>query len=297
MNRPLIIALAVLWSVLTAPADAELRWSQGFQSPTLGREMRYSIYLPSGYHDPRRQEERFPTLYLLHGVGDNERAWPAFGEVEATLDRLIGGGEIPPIIVVMPDAVKSWYVNSADVGGPGDYATAISDDLRQHVEATYRAQGDRAGRHVAGLSMGGFGALHLGFSHPELYGTVAAMSAALWWRVTPSWEPTDPGRMERIFDGSFGIPWTAKRFLDHHPRSYLDSLQAAETRPAIYLMAGDDDGFGAWRSTVKLYDALKDHEIRAELRIADGEHSWTLWRDGLAPMLRWLATQLPAKSE
>jgi enterochelin esterase family protein len=285
-----LLALALL--ALAAPASAELRWSQSFRSAALGAEMTYSIYLPGGYHDPRRAEERFPVLYLLHGVGDNERAWPAYGRAEATLNRMIAGGEIPPLIVVMPAAKKSWFVDSAAIGGPGDFATAVADDLRAHVETTYRARSDRAGRHVAGLSMGGFGALRLAFSRPELYASAGAFSAALWWRVEPGWVPTRPDRMVRIFDGSFGDPWSAEHFLALHPRAYLDAVAAMEVRPALYLMAGDDDVFGAWKSTTQLYEALKAREIPAELRIADGGHVWALWRAGLAPYLRWLAGQM-----
>ncbi len=280
------IAVAALL-VMPLPAEAELLWSQSFDSPALAGPMVYSIYLPPGYHDPRRAEERYPVVYLLHGVGDNERAWPAYGRAEATLDRLIAAEEIPPFVVVMPAGKKSWFVDSADIAGPGDYARAVRDDLRTHVETTYRVSPERANRFIAGLSMGGYGALRLGFERPDVYRGIGAMSSALWLRVTPDWQPSRPDRLKRIFDGSFGDPFDAERFVTLHPRAYIDRVKAAEAPPAIYLMAGDDDGFGSHLSTVEVYRELREAGIAAELRITDGPHQWSLWREALAPLMRW----------
>ena len=285
--RGLILALVLL---VPARAGAELLWSRSFDSTALGESMKYSIYLPSGYRDPRRAKETFPAVYLLHGVGDNERAWAAFGQVEATMDRLIASGEIPPFVVVMPAGKKSWFVDSRDIGGPGDYATAVRDDLRVHVEAAYRVTPERHRRFVAGLSMGGYGALRLGFERPNTYRAVGAMSSALWLRVTPDWTPTRPERLKRIFDGSFGDPFDPKRFVALHPRAYFDRVAAFDQPLGVYLMAGDDDGFGAHLSTVELYRQLRERKIAAELRIVDGPHQWPLWRRGLAPMMQWFAS-------
>jgi S-formylglutathione hydrolase FrmB len=132
-------ALAVLLPLTglflsTNGARAELYWSRDFDSAALGAKMKYSIYLPSGYHAPKQQKQRYPTVYLLHGVGDNERAWPSWRGVEATLDQMIASKALSPMIVVMPASKRSWYVDSADIGGPGNYATAVRDDLRAHIE-------------------------------------------------------------------------------------------------------------------------------------------------------------------
>lgn len=287
--RVLAVA-AVLIGLAPMAARAELLWSRSFESAALGGPMKYSIYLPSGYRDPRRAKEIFPTVYLLHGVGDNERAWAAFGRTEAIMDRLIASGELPPFIVVMPAGKRSWFVDSAGIGGPGDYATAVRDDLRAHVEATYRAIPERRGRFVAGLSMGGYGALRLGFETPDVYRAIGAMSSALWLRVTADWVPTRPERLKRIFDGSFGEPFDPKRFVALHPRAYLDRVIAFDGPLGIYLMAGDDDRFGAHLSTVELYREMRDREVQAELRIVDGPHQWPTWRSGLGPMMQWFAS-------
>lgn len=290
--RTLVTCAAVLAGLVAGgPAAAELLWSQSFESRALAGPMRFSIYLPPGYHAPREAERRYPAVYLLHGVGDDERAWPAFGRVEETLDAMIAGDELPPFIVVMPNGAKSWWVDSADLGGPGDYGTAVRDDLATHVETTWRAVDSRDGRFVAGLSMGGFGALRLAFAHPERYRAVGALSSALWNRVEPGWKPADPARMTRIFTGSFGEPFDPQRFLANHPRRFLPRVQNPPEPFGIYLEAGDDDGFGTQFATLELFQDLRDRQIPVELRIDDGGHDWKVWRRALGPMMQWFATQ------
>lgn len=286
--------LALMILCFSGRAEAELRWSRGFESAALGGTMKYSVYLPSGYHDPKERETRYPTVYLLHGVGDNERAWPRFGQVERTADHMIAGREIPPMIIVMPAAKKSWFVDSASIGGPGDYATAVSDDLRRHVDATYRTIPGREGRFIAGLSMGGYGALRLTFTRPELYRAAAAMSSALWWRLTPQ-SKLDP-KKEGIFDGSFGRPFEAARYLAQRPDAYLDQAKAYPGKLGIYLHAGDHDHFGTHVSTMKLFLKMREVGLKPELRITDGNHTWPLWRTHLPAVLEYFAKQIkPAK--
>lgn len=289
--RRLLTSIAIVCGVLAGhPAAAELLWSQSFDSKALGAPMRFSIYLPPGYHDPEASGRRYPVVYLLHGVGDDERAWPRLGGVEATMDELIESGTLPPFIVVMPNGVRSWWVDSADIGGPGNYGTSVRDDLPDYVEATWRAMTSRDGRFVAGLSMGGYGALHLGFADPERYRAVGALSPALWNRVTPDWKPSNPERMTKIFAGSFGEPFDAKRFVANHPRSYLSRIEHPDKPFGIYLEAGDDDGFGTQFSAIDMFETLRDHNVPAELRIDDGGHDWTVWRRALGPMLQWFAS-------
>ena len=272
-----------------APASAELLLSESFESRALGGPMRFSIYLPPAYRDPAEAGRRYPVLYLLHGVGDDERAWPVFGRVQETLDRLILTEGLRPFIVVMPSGTRSWWVDSRDVGGPGNYGSAVRDDLPLHVEARWRAMETRDGRFVAGLSMGGFGALRLAFEYPERYRAVGALSAALWNRVAPGWKPVDPERMTRIFDGSFGDPFDPQRFLLNHPRRYLPRIQNPPEPFGIYLAAGDDDGFGTQFATLELFEELRARAIPVELRIEDGDHDWKVWRKALGPMLQWFA--------
>lgn len=96
--------------------------------------MAVSIYLPDGYD---QDDTRYPVLYLLHGYGGNHLEWLTAGQVEVVIDRLIDHGTIPPVIVVMPDARNSWYVDSAEFGGLDDYETALIQNLISEVDRRY----------------------------------------------------------------------------------------------------------------------------------------------------------------
>jgi len=285
-------ALALLGVLHASVAAAEMRLSQAFESPALGSAMAYSIYLPA----QRAEGARHPVVFLLHGTGDSERSYPRAGRVKQTMDALIDAGEIAPMIVVMPDAKRSWYVNSGDIGGPGDYETAIARDLIKHVDETYPTRRERGARFIAGHSMGGFGALRLAFKYPRRFGAVAGMSSALWDHVAPGY--TLSKAEKRIFGGSFGTPFGAERFLRQRPRAFLGELVKCNCAPPIYLTSGDDDYFEAWDSTVRLFAELREAGLTAELRITDGGHDWALWREtALANVLRWFSSRLDEQAK
>src|SRR3954466_8592385 len=143
----------------------------GLQAPSgaLGRTIPYTLYRPSA-----RPELRLPVLYLFHGAGGTERDWVEMGRAKETLDRLIESGRIKPLLVVMPMAGNSWYVDNPDPGGAGPMAQALTRDLVAHVEGAYPTLGCREARAVGGLSMGGYGALLYAMDNPGRY--VAAFS-------------------------------------------------------------------------------------------------------------------------
>ena len=297
MLRGLLLCFFIVLPISTA--KAELLWSQSFESQALGAPLRFSIYLPPGYHDPRDDSQalRYPVVYLLPGVGDNERAYPAFARVEAMADRMISDGDIPPMILVMPNGATSWYVDSSDVGGPGNYATAIRTDLIRYIDQSYRTIADRSGRYVTGHSMGGFGALRLAFERPDLFGGTAAMSSALWSRVTEDF--VLPEGAKRIFQSSFGDPFDPIRFLELRPRGMVDELKTVTAEHGlhlpIYLSAGDDDQFRAYRSTFELAMELREADLDVELRILQGGHTWELWRERALPdVLQWFSSLIEA---
>ena len=138
-----------------------------------------AIYLPPGYDDePGR---RYPVLYLLHGIAGTHADWTGRGyqgvTLQAAMDRLVAGGAVPPMIVVMPTA-KTPYGGSFYLDSPvnGGWATYVARDLVEHVDERYRTLARREHRGVAGHSMGGFGAITLAASRPEVFGAAWAMS-------------------------------------------------------------------------------------------------------------------------
>ncbi len=285
--------------------------SQSFLSPALGRNMNVRIYTPDG----SAPDGGWPVLYLLHGLGGNETNWTILGDIKNTLDRLIETKAISPLIVAMPGAASSWYVDSASVGGPGDYETAIVADLRSFVETRYPVRHDAARRAIAGLSMGGFGALRISLSHPELYCAAAALSPAMWQNVPLDEIDQPPAQMTVIgesryfhrqeegtfttgidvpppgphFNGAFGTPFDPLRFNRQNVFELLaESIETGRTLPALFVTVGDDDSHNLWRGAIAFYETMKADHRNMEFRITEGDHTWSLWRKSIIDALRFI---------
>ncbi|MGF1618993.1 MAG: alpha/beta hydrolase [Rhodomicrobiaceae bacterium] len=295
MGALLLAAMLAVFPMAGGQAS-EVRTGLELESKALGGPLTYSLYLPDAYaEEPAR---RFPVVYLLHGYGANDREWIELGRVAEALDALIAAGDIPPVIAVMPFAGKSWYVDSAALGGPGNYETAIQRDLPEHAEVRYRAIPERGGRVVAGLSMGGYGALRLAFFHPERFSAVASLSGALY-------ETTGiPGvnkpvadaaqEAEHWYRGAFGRPFDPALYADRNPFSRVASLSRMEVPPEILILSGDDDFFKFYEGSAALFAELRRNGIPAELRIHDGGHDWALWRAQFPEAMRFLTGALDA---
>ena len=144
-----------------------------FHSKTIGEDVFYLIYLPASYDtNPAR---RYPVVYWLHGRGRSPRV--GFYFVERLMTAAANGIAPEMIVVLVNGRSNSMYCNSFD--GKIPVETVIIKDLIPHVDRTYRTIATRQGRAVEGSSMGGFGALHLGFKYPNLFGVVTSLSAAI----------------------------------------------------------------------------------------------------------------------
>ena len=148
---------------MSASVTAQVRTSQRsrletvkFQSKTIGRELSYIVVLPPGYHTST--STRYPVLYLLHGLGGHYTDWTARTNVAdyAAQYRLI---------VVTPEGNDGWYIDSAAVASD-KYESYVLNELIPDVESRYRAIQSRYGRAIAGLSMGGYGAIKFGLKSP-----------------------------------------------------------------------------------------------------------------------------------
>ena len=310
--------LAVLLSV--AAHAGELAYRQ-FPSAALNGRIPAIVYTPS----TPPPDTGWPVVYLLHGHDGNEHSWSDLGHIRATLDDLIQSERIAPVLVVMPGGGNGWYVNSEDVGGPGDFASAILDDLRTAIEASYPVRGDRGGRAIAGLSMGGYGALRLALSRPQQYVAAASLSGAIWQNIPPEdfaqsvqqlqliqktsyFHRVDPetvtvGRVlpsiGTHFGGAFGVPFDPVRFNRENVFTLLQQqLQAHADLPAIYLTCGDDDDFGLWRGAVAFFDTTQaDQVANVQLRITDGGHNWSLWSKTIVDALAFIDAQWQPTSQ
>ncbi len=266
--KPLALLLALLLASCTA--RAEILRGLAEKSALLGRPVPYSLYRPEDGGDAR-----LPVLYLLHGHGGNENDWLGVGGLA---DAIRARPDLPPMLVVMPGLGNSWYVDSAAFG---PVATAFLEEFVPAVEA--RWNGDPGNRAIAGLSMGGFGALHLALRAPAMFDAVGAFSPAI---LAPG-SRIDAVQL-RLFGAAFGDPFDRRRFDRADPFRLLQRLPAATRLPAFYLMSGDDDEFGLEMGTIRFYLALREIGKRPELRIRDGGHRWPLWRRELPAFLAFL---------
>jgi enterochelin esterase-like enzyme len=178
------LATALLTSGAVAPLSVSAAGTAAGQavaeglklrSQVLGRDIAYAVYVPPDYASSTR---RYPVVYLLHGYTDDESGWIQFGEVGGAAERAIAAGEIPPMIIVMPDGGVTWYID--DAAGQVRWEEMFVREFIPHIDATYRTRPSREFRGLAGLSMGGWGTLVQSLRHPELFAAGAAFSAAVW---------------------------------------------------------------------------------------------------------------------
>lgn len=146
-----------------------------FKSAVMGVDVGYNLYLPPGYADEANNGTRYPVLYWLHGMNQSESTdqYPI-----TFLDDGIKAGSIKPMIVVFASGGQRSYYT--DTPGLKSYPeTAIIKELIPHVDATYRTNAVRDQRAIAGMSMGGFGALKFAFKYPELFSSVTAYAPGI----------------------------------------------------------------------------------------------------------------------
>lgn len=160
-----------LFLAATAVGQAQEVKTVSFESPSVGRTLKYNIVLPKGYEGS--PDKKYPVLYLLHGYTSNYTDWAKLGAGKAAMPY--------DLIVVMADGGNSWYANWAKSEGDAKDAweDAIIKDLIGHVDTTYRTVAGREGRAINGLSMGGYGSMMLGLRHPEMFASVGSHSGAI----------------------------------------------------------------------------------------------------------------------
>jgi len=171
-----LISFAALLSRLHAGGTVIL---DTFYSDALGIMRYMNVYLPTGYDTSGLD---YPVVYFLHGGGSNHMG---YSNIYYHLDTLIDNGHIDPVIVVKPDASVGPYYGSAYTNSAlyGDYEDYIVYDLIDYIESTYRAIPSRDKRSIMGHSMGGTGALKLGFLHPDIYRAVVDHSGLVDFSV------------------------------------------------------------------------------------------------------------------
>ena len=256
-----------------------------FPSDLLAKQVDFSLYLPPDYEQSSR---RYPVVYLLHGFTDDESAWIQFGEINRAVDEAIYNGDVPPMIIVMPDGGFTWYIN--DFRSRVPYERMFVEELIPLIDSTYRTRPGREFRAVSGLSMGGYGSLMLAMRHPDLFAACAAFSSGLH-TDDEIIQMTDE-RYDRIFSDLFGHRLRGPERLTEHFKAY-NPLDLARTLPVEqltkvrwYVDCGDDDFL--FRGNAALHVLFREREVPHEYRVRDGAHEWVYWRTWVVEGLRFI---------
>ena len=288
-------------------------------SAALGVDKRVSVYLPPSYD--REPTRRYPVIIYLHGLFGSETDWLSKGGLDAVADSLALAGKGEAIIVT-PDgddgwwtdwAVESSYAACADTLRTEDparycvrthrYEQWVTRDLVRYVDSHYRTYAERAHRGIAGLSMGGVGALTLALKHPDLFAATMSHSGVVSVLLDESNPFSPPARYVPSPDSvrAPATSWKARllmalgpsveRWRSYQPANLVEQLQKSGTAlPAIRFDCGPEDALLAENRA--LHWELQRLKVPHEYGEWPGAHSWRYWHDRSPAGLAWMLARI-----
>jgi len=254
----LIVVLAVFYFVRLNSVRVE---NVDLQSQLTGRVLPYSVILPRGYVVPGR---RYPVLYLLHGHGGDHSSWIAHTKLT---DYLAGLN----LIIVTPEGQQGWYTDS-DTDQSEKFESYVIKELIPDVEKHFRVIPERKARAIAGLSMGGYGALKFGLKYPQLFAFAGSLSGAFNAPLR-----TDGGSIMRTFG-----PVNSTTRQENDLKKIAAGVTPASL-PQLYIDCGTDDPFLA--SNRALHADLDRLSIKHDYREQPGAHDWAYWNQQIRVLL------------
>lgn len=274
--KTFITIAAIVCTAITAQAKVV---TDSIKSTILGATVKVNIYLPAEFDS--NTTKKYPVVYLLHGFTDTYSAWVDKGHLDQVADEMIQKGEIPPMIIIMPNA-----------GGPETRGTwngyfnmegwAYHDffylELMPTLEKKYRIIGDRANRAVSGLSMGGGGCTVYAQNHTDLFSSCYAMSAWLTSQDTQ----LDPNNRQTYVTKAVHQN-DAIKFVSNATNETIQKLRTVRW----FIDIGDDDFL--FDQDIQLYQTMRSKRIPCELRVRNGGHTWQYWNTALRTSLPFAA--------
>lgn len=292
MKKLTILLLCCIPVFIMAQNAGKVMEGIKIKSAILNKEVEYTIYLPADYETSQRT---YPIVYLLHGYTDDDSGWLQFGEIDRYADQAIADGAIPPMIIAMPDAGVSWYINSYD--SKTKYEDFFIKEFMPHIEKTYRVKAQKRFRGVAGLSMGGYGTLIYALKYPDLFAACAPLSAAV--SDDESMVNMDKGTWDRIFAQLYGGDLSGEDRLtaawyDNSPLKIIQNKSKEELSKVRYWIdCGDDDFLIIGNCLLNI--ALTRKGVPHEFRVREGAHTWTYWRTGIVDALSFIGDSFRQK--
>jgi S-formylglutathione hydrolase FrmB len=280
----IILPLILILSGIANAQHGTVDNSGVVKSEILDREMGYSVYFPESYHTSTRD---YPVMYLFHGMTGDHNDWINLGEVQRIAGTSIASGTAPEMIIIMPDGLyDAFYINNYD--GSIRWEDFFQEEFMPEVESRYRITTQRNGRAIAGLSMGGYGAMYHGIKYKEKFGSIYAMSAA-FLEVTPMSEE-ERSDWDREFHQKTWGPYNSEGYPENYKEhsiqemfKAMDPIEPGQRNrtplPKIFIDCGDDDFL--LQENMNLVSIMKEKNIPFEFRVRDGAHTWEYWRTAL----------------
>ena len=288
---PLTFLAVLLLGFLCAgsPAAAQSRIDcNAMNSRILKQIVHYCIYLPAGYDAGTAEHpaRRYPVLYFLHGLGDNEQTLFNSGGW-TLLDDLRHQHKMGDFLIVAPEGRRSFYINSAD--GSVRYDDFFLQEFMPHIEGKYRIQAGRAAHAISGISMGGYGALRFAFAHPELFSAVSAQSAAL---ITESPQQLDSAQqagtqLGGVLGAVFGNPINVPHWNENNPFLLAKKNALALRKTAIYFNCGQNDNYGFEKGASLLHQQLQKQGVAHVYHPYPGDHGLAYFLSHFAEVMEF----------
>ena len=280
----LIVSLAVIASaVVAANAKRATVETIQFQSKLVNTTLPYNVILPPGYR--ASATTRYPVLYLLHGWDGHYTDW-------LTRTNVADYAAQYRLIIVTPEGNDSWYVDGA-AGINDKYESYILKELMPDVDTRYRTIQSRYGRAVAGLSMGGYGAIKLGLKYPATFAFAGSVSGA--FGVTRYTEKEMGGANLKPFMKTFG-PVGSETRKANDVFEIARGLSAARVAslPYFYFDCGTEDAAQHFLPNRELSELFLEKKITHEYRELPCNHSWQYWDQQIPVVLKIAAEKLRA---
>lgn len=252
------IQVILLWAVCsTLGLSAQRVDTVAVHSTKMDLDVKNIVIVPAGYDNG--EQKQYPVLYLLHGYSGSYTSWlyikPELPQLASQLQ----------MIIVCPDGKNSWYWDSP-IDPKSQYDTYMSSELVSYVDSHYPTIASVQKRAIAGLSMGGHGALWLAINHPDVFGACGSMSGGVDIRPFPNnWE------MAKALLGSYTnnkARWDAHTVITH-----VDKLAANKT--PLIVDCGQDDFF--LKVNENLHTLLVAKKIPHTYIMSSGEHNVAYW--------------------
>lgn len=240
--------------------------------------MPYQVIVPINYE--AEKAARFPVLYLLHGLGGHYDNW-------AGRTNLTKYAANYPIILVMPEGGNGWYTDSATEQND-KYESYIAQELIPEIDKNFRTVAARRGRAVAGLSMGGFGALKFAVKYPQMFALAASMSGAVGAASYQKIEQLPSSEwLRKPILAAFGEP-DKQTHRENDLFRLINEMpsEKAATLPFLYLDCGTEDQLMLLPTNQRLAQILLAKKIPHEFRQLPGKHDWAYWNNQIQEVLR-----------